>query len=316
MRMGKGVLLSILLAASLPAAADGGECARAHAASPQAANVQLDSAPTLKQLRNATYRGIEGAPERVTLSDGGWAGDPTVPGGASLPRVDLLGDIRVAGDLDGDGVQEAATLLTFNFGGTGVFHYLAVARPGADGPVNVATHPIGDRIQVIDACIDADEIVLDLIRAGPDDPACCPTQAVSLGFALKADTLQGPRPRSSPSTLSPDLIGTGVWVLEQWNVGEEAPAGITLSRADGSVRGRAACNSYSAPLRRGQRADTIRIGPARATRMACEPQAMQAERRFLEQLRQVTRFRFYAGKLVLDWGRGSEFGSMFFTRQP
>lgn len=94
--------------------------------------------------------------------------------GASLPRVDFLGELVARGDLDGDGQDEAAVALTTRFGGSGVFHYLAVVAQHDQENRHVATRAIGDRVQVRGLRIAEGRIILDLIRPGPQDAACCP----------------------------------------------------------------------------------------------------------------------------------------------
>jgi len=94
--------------------------------------------------------------------------------GASLPRVDFLGELVAHGDLDGDSQDEAAVALTTRFGGSGVFHYLAVVAQHDQENRHVATRAIGDRVQVRGLRIAEGRIILDLIRPGPQDAACCP----------------------------------------------------------------------------------------------------------------------------------------------
>ena len=83
-------------------------------------------APTLKELKNASYSGIEGLKGPVKLVDGRWKGRPYGKGSASRPVVSLVGDLRVIGDLDGDGTDDAVVLLNYAPGGTGQLLHLAV----------------------------------------------------------------------------------------------------------------------------------------------------------------------------------------------
>jgi hypothetical protein len=86
------------------------------------AQTETDSALTVAQLQNATYSGIYDEP--VTLVDGQYEGEPFTPDSASRPVVSYLGE--AFGDLDGDGVEDAAVFLVENSGGTGDFVYVAV----------------------------------------------------------------------------------------------------------------------------------------------------------------------------------------------
>ena len=74
------------------------------------------------RLQNSDYAGFEDIEGTVVLDAGRWETEPPQSGSASVPRVDFLGDVVARGDLDGDGTDEAAVMLTTNFGGTGVFH--------------------------------------------------------------------------------------------------------------------------------------------------------------------------------------------------
>ena len=145
------------------------------------------SAPTLQELKSATYRGVEAAGADFTLANGRWEGQPYEPGAASRPSVTFARDFRLAGDLDGDGADEAVALLAASTGGTGEMSYVAVVgRPGGT-ITNIATARIGDRVQVRDARIDGRRIVLDVVQAGEHDAACCPGE-LALPYANKDKT--------------------------------------------------------------------------------------------------------------------------------
>ena len=101
---------------------------------------------TLNDLRNGAYQGIYEQP--VQLSDGEYAGEPFVEGGASRPTVTLVDMFNSWGDLNGDGIQDAAVILAENSGGSGVFIYLAAVTDQEGKPVNVATQLLGDRVDL------------------------------------------------------------------------------------------------------------------------------------------------------------------------
>lgn len=141
------------------------------------------SPPTVDELANATYSGIEDIP--VTLSDGQWQGAPYVEGGASRPRVGLVEDIYFTGDLNADGEPEAVVMLWESAGGTGSYTYIAVMSR-QDGDIrNIATALVGDRVNIRSASIDAGEIVLEVLQAGENDPMCCPTMLATRRWSLK-----------------------------------------------------------------------------------------------------------------------------------
>ena len=84
----------------------------------------LVGAPTPSELAHATYSGVMNEP--VTLISGRWEGEPYVDGGASRPAVGLVEHFILPGDLNGDGLDEAVTLLWESSGGSGNRLYLAV----------------------------------------------------------------------------------------------------------------------------------------------------------------------------------------------
>src|ERR1700752_459743 len=87
--------------------------------SSQVTRASAMQAPTLKELKNASYSGIEGLKGSVKLVDGKWKGGPYGKGSASRPVVSLVGDLRMTGDLDGNGTDDAVVLLNHAPGGTG-----------------------------------------------------------------------------------------------------------------------------------------------------------------------------------------------------
>ena len=153
----------------------------------QAQPVAAESELTLEALRNAVYQGIYDEP--VQLTDGKYEGEPFVPGGASRPTVVLHPEVYAFGDLNGDGVDDAAVILIENSGGSGSFIYLAAVINQDGRPVNVATQFVGDREQVQAISIDGNEITLNMVAHGPDDPMCCPTQEVTKRYRLEGDQL-------------------------------------------------------------------------------------------------------------------------------
>ena len=124
-------------------------------------------APTLKEIKNASYSGIEGLKGSVKLVDGRWKGRPYKQGSASRPVVSLVGDLRVIGDLDGDGTGDAVVLLNYAPGGTGQLLHLAVVARKKGKIQNVATTLIGDRVQIRDVRIEQKRIFVDVVQAGP-----------------------------------------------------------------------------------------------------------------------------------------------------
>jgi heat shock protein HslJ len=271
------------------------------------------AAPTGEELASATYRGIEESP--VVLVNGHWEGEPAVEGGASVPRVDLAPGFRVTGDLDGDGRDEAVALLHYNFGGSGVFSYLAVVSRDADGQaMNLATTEIGDRVQLRSAAIRNLELMVETVEGGPEDAACCPGQKRRRAFALDGGELVE-RSNEDHGRLSLSDLEGETWRLTHWAADEPVAEGIDIDLAFEGARiaGRSGCNRYQGSVEAGELAgDVSVVSPLAGTRMACPPPIDDAESRYLGDLQTVDRFRFAAGKLVLDWSDGDQWGSLTF----
>jgi len=106
----------------------------------------------------------------VILSGGAYEGGS----GADYVLANL-GEEMALGDLNGDGLEDAAITLNENTGGSGVFvSLLAVFSEGsvrAQGPSAL----LGDRVQVNNMSIRDGKILVDLLRQGPNDAMCCPT---------------------------------------------------------------------------------------------------------------------------------------------
>jgi hypothetical protein len=115
----------------------------------------------------------------VTLKDGKFnATDPT---GMVTAKGQML-DQAAIGDLNGDGVPDAAIILAVDMGGSGTFHELiaVLAQKG-----QAADLLLGDRVQENTLSIHAGKIVLDYVRQGPSDPMCCPSEHAQTTYQLQ-----------------------------------------------------------------------------------------------------------------------------------
>jgi heat shock protein HslJ len=285
----RALLLVSLLAALL--ACQGSSTARAPAPVP---------APGPDALANATYSGVYLTP--ITLVGGLWEGEPFELAGASRPRVELAPDFRLLGDLDSRPGEEAVVVLSESSGGSGSFDYIAVMGRAATGSelVNLGTASIGDRVGIRSARIVGRQLVLELVQAGPEDAACCPSQLATRAFTLANEGLQEVS-HDVTGTLSLAELEAVEWVLTHLGRKQRAPATPELTlRFDGErIAGSSGCNRFFGGIESGRLPGDLRIGPLGGTRMACPEPQMLLEQRFLSALQSVVKFGFVTGRLYL-----------------
>jgi heat shock protein HslJ len=274
------------------------------------------SAPTIDELKQAAFHGLQAAPGTITLADGKWEGKPFAEGGGERPRVDLVTDLRLAADLDGDGREEAVVLLAESSGGSGVLVDLAVTARDGDAVRDIATVLLGDRVQVRDIRLVGATLVADLVQAGPGDAACCPSAMVTRFFHFKDDTLEEIPSGAAPARLSLDALAGVEWVLRRWSPTETAPGEpeVTLSYREGRISGRSGCNKYFAAVTAGP-PGRLSVGTAGTTQMTCPPDVMAVEKRFLGILARVNRYGFAAGHLTLSYDQDGTPGSITLARR-
>ncbi|MGD0750312.1 MAG: Gmad2 immunoglobulin-like domain-containing protein [Anaerolineales bacterium] len=138
---------------------------------------------TLEMLRNGTYF----APfysRTVKLVNGAY----TEGSGTTLYTVQML-DTVAFGDLNGDGVNDAAFLLAESGGGSGVFESLVTVLDVGGAPDQAWQVQLGDRVRINSLAIDSGTIRLDGLVQGPNDPMCCPSQPETQSFRLMGNTL-------------------------------------------------------------------------------------------------------------------------------
>ncbi len=179
------ILAFATLACGLPAAS----------ATPTPAPVQEATIPstaiglTIEQLKNAQYQlGTRDDHAVVQLTDGKYqqGTDATTLDFASIALTDYV----AFGDLNGDGVAEAAAVFLENYGGTGNFGMLAIYSNGNDQPVFLTSVLIDDRPMINSISIENGEVFLDAVTHGFDDASCCPTLQTTRRYMMVNNQLQ------------------------------------------------------------------------------------------------------------------------------
>jgi hypothetical protein len=127
----------------------------------------------IQEIRNTPYQlSATDTLQVVQLTDGKF--EQGTPGSDNFMSA-VMTDFAALGDLTGDGIDEAAALVSENYGGTGVFVFLAVYSQ-VDGVWTFQTSTmVDDRPQLTALSIANNEIFLDAVIHGMDDPMCCPT---------------------------------------------------------------------------------------------------------------------------------------------
>jgi hypothetical protein len=145
---------------------------------PLAACAPAKPAPlTIGQLRNAEYR-AEFLPEgKIELSDGLYARQSV------LYRLDPM---YALGDLNGDGIEEAAVVLTVE--GERATSYLMVVSKEKGTPRHVASASLGGAAQIKSLAIYKGQItiLLALARPGDSDCSCQPPETTQV-YKLEGD---------------------------------------------------------------------------------------------------------------------------------
>jgi hypothetical protein len=125
------------------------------------------------EIRNGEYQlGATDALQVLQLTDGKFV--QGTHGNDNYLAITMT-DFAAVGDLNADGIDEAAVLVAENYGGTGTFVFLAVYAEVA-GTLTFQTSSMVDDRPILNALsISGGEIFLDAVIHGPDEAMCCPT---------------------------------------------------------------------------------------------------------------------------------------------
>ncbi len=268
--------------------------------------------PSVDQLKNATVSGVFAQP--VTLTDGKYDGPPAEPGAASHPTAMLWVPAIAFGDVDGTPGSEAVAMLSSNSGGSGELVYIAVFGIRDGKLVNLGTAEVGDRVKLQNLWLQQGKAIMDVVEAGPKDPACCPTQLTRKTYAFEGGALKQTKSEVL-GTLTIGTLAANEWQLVSID-GQPLPSGLkppVIHFEVSNVRGFAGCNRFTAPVKETAPGE-IDIGPAALTKMACAPDAMDLEQKFVAALDKVNRYTFLAGQLALSWTGKDGSSTLLFSK--
>lgn len=274
----------------------------------------LDGPPRLAELASGTFSGIGDQP--VRLRDGLWEGKKYTPGSASRPIVSLANHFLLEGDLNGDGLDDAAVILWETSGGSGTRSYLAVTSRMGKKIENLGTALVGDRVQVRSGWIVEQRVTLDLVRAGPTDAACCPSERALVSWSLVDGGLTKLEEEVIGVLSLADIEGPE-WSFAAIGWGETIPDDIaaTLHFQDNKVAGTGGCNRFFGSVT-SERPGELEFSGMGTTQMACPEMAMDAERRFLSTLAGATSYGFAAGRLLLTCETEDGMVALLFDLHP
>jgi hypothetical protein len=127
--------------------------------------------------QNATYM-IDGQP--VTLVNG-VSEVEAAPGSATKTTTRYFGN-EARGDLNGDGQEDLAYLITYDGGGSGLFYFVAAAIKGADGYKITNPFLVGDRVAPQTTEIVSGELRVNYATRGQGEPM---TAQPSVGVTMR-----------------------------------------------------------------------------------------------------------------------------------
>ena len=280
--------------------------------------------PTWDEVAQATFTGFEQLGGQVTLREGKWEGEPFSTEGGARPSLTLARGFRLAGDLDGDGVEEAVVALAESTGGTGTRSYLAVVKRAALAVRHVATAELGDRVLLRSARLakGADgvaRIEARVVRAGQGDALCCPGEVADVAWTFSGGGLAPAGAATIVGRFTLATLGGGTWVLRGWDLDQPAPEQpeVTLAIDGDRIVGSSGCNRYFAKATmKASPPGQLEVGELAGTRLACPEGTMEIENRYRRLLARVERASFLAGQLVLVYRdqRGG-FGALRFEER-
>ncbi len=259
---------------------------------------------TLEQLANMSYSSEFTVNGSAPLVDG-QTSEQAAPGSATETQTLLTTQVAY-GDLSGQ--PAAAVVLVTDPGGSGTFYSLHVVGLQEDVPVELAAASLGDRVEINSLAITADQVIVAMVMAGPDDPLCCPTQQVVQAYELQGSELVRTANEvigSSAEAAAGGLINR-LWIWQERQAAggsaqpiDQSAAYTLIFHADGSYQYTADCNRGAGLYTAGD-AGEINFQPSIESLAGCGPGSQSEGMK--ETLRAAQTYRRDNGALALVWG--------------
>ncbi len=257
--------------------------------------------PTLEEMRNATYTGIDTTP--IKLTDGRYEREPYIPGGVIRQRIELLDGQPAIGDLDGDGVMDAVAFLSENDGGTATVLHMAVMSRIKGKIVNIATIRLGDRINIRSIAVERGQITLDLLQFGAKDAACCPSELIARVWTLERTGMVERVAKKRQGTLKLGTLEGDEWLFRGFTPQLTQPEGTGASflLEKDQISGSAGCNRFMGTATATKVPGVVTLKATKSTNKECGGREMKDEEEYLEAVRKTVKFGFFLGDLTLSW---------------
>lgn len=158
---------------------------------------------SLDMLKNAEYL-IEGpASGKAKLVNGTY--QEKIPSSSAVISVGFS-ELLSIGDLNGDGISDAAVILSINTGGTGIFYNLYGILNDRGTPKPSKPEVLGDRIKLKSLMMQGNEIGVSFLTQGPKDPMTNPTLDVTRKYKWQDGTLISTTPIPPTLTRTPTKV--------------------------------------------------------------------------------------------------------------
>ncbi len=141
---------------------------------------------SLDVLRNGLYHSQDWG--KYQLTNGVYYRTPSTSQESPEAYTSRILDQVIFGDINLDGFEDAVVFMATQNGGSGHFVEMAVVLNLNGSPSNISTLYLGDRVMVEGGAVMNGLIALNLRVQGPNDAACCPSQAAALTYLIQVAT--------------------------------------------------------------------------------------------------------------------------------